>query len=251
VSTYQNAVHGYDFADRALALRQRAGLTQRALAARLGVNYKAIGAWEGGLSYPGAERLKQMIAVYLERGVLLAGREEEEAAALWDSVRATARRRTVPFDPHWFAALCHAGSTGTGAVPPSLAVVPPVQTARDDGPVAMPALPAARRDWGEAPDVPMVQGRTHELATLDRWVQQERCRLVLLLGEGGSGKTALAARLAHDLAPTFSAVYWRSLRHAPPPEEWLAGAIAALSAVPASLPEGVEARLGLLLELLR
>jgi transcriptional regulator with XRE-family HTH domain len=251
MSTYQNAVHDYDFADRALALRQRAGLTQCELAAHLGVNYKAIGAWEGGLSYPGAERLKKLIALYLESGTLLAGREEEEATALWDSVRAMARRRTMPFDPHWFAALCHTGDTSASAAPPLLAIVPPGPTPRDDGAVAVAALPAARHDWGEAADVPLVQGRAHELATLDRWVQQEHCRLVLLLGEGGSGKTALAARLAHDLAPAFSAVYWRSLRHAPPAEEWLAGAIAALSTVPASLPEGVEARLGLLLELLR
>ena len=57
-STHQSDVHDYDFADRVLALRQRSGLTQRELAAQLGVNYKAIGAWEGGLSYPGAERLK-------------------------------------------------------------------------------------------------------------------------------------------------------------------------------------------------
>ena len=127
-SIHHGEVRDYDFADRALALRQRAGLTQSELAARLGVSYKAIGAWESGLSYPGAERLKQMIALYLERGVLLAGREEEEAAALWEAVRGAASRRTVPFDPHWFDALRHAGGTN-----------------------APPALAAGRHDWGEAP----------------------------------------------------------------------------------------------------
>src|SRR5262249_43619170 len=44
---------------------------------------------------------------------------------------------------------------------------------------------------------------------------------------------------------------WRSLRNAPPPEEWLAGALAALSAGQTMPPQGLEARLGLLLELLR
>jgi hypothetical protein len=125
--------------------------------------------------------------------------------------------------------------------PPPLALVPPV----------VAAVPAPRYDWGEAPAVPVVQGRTQELATLTRWVCEERCRLVLVLGEGGIGKTTLAARLAHDLVAEFAVVHWRSLRHAPPVEEWLAGAIAALSAGHAVLPEGLDARLGLLLELLR
>ncbi len=57
--------------------------------------------------------------------------------------------------------------------------------------------------------------------------------------------------MARDLAPEFAAVYWRSLRNAPPVEEWLAGAIGALSAGQAVVPDPFDARLGLLLELLR
>src|SRR5205085_3945060 len=114
-----------------------------------------------------------------------------------------------------------------------------------------PAAAPPRHDWGDAPDVAVLQGRAAELATLARWVREERCRLVAVLGIGGIGKTTVAARLAHDLASDFAVVYWRSLRNAPPVEEWLAGALAALSAQQALLPEGLEARLGLLLELLR
>ena len=99
--------------------------------------------------------------------------------------------------------------------------------------------------------MPALHGRTQELATLARWVGEERCRVVQVVGVGGIGKTALVARLAQELAPTFPVVYWRSLRNALPVEEWLAGAIAALSAAQALPPEGLEARLGLLLELLR
>jgi transcriptional regulator with XRE-family HTH domain len=250
-SIHHDEVRDYGFADKALALRQRAGLTQRDLAARLGVSYKAIGAWEAGVSFPGAERLKQLIALALERSALTAGREAEEAAALWGAVRGAASRRTAPFDPYWFASLRSAGGTAAPAAPPLLAVVPPASATPDDLPVAMAAMPTSLHDWGEAPEVPVVQGRAQELATLARWVREECCRLVLVLGEGGIGKTTLAARLAHDLVPEFAAVHWRSLRNAPAVEDWLAGAISALSATQASPPEGLEARLGLLLELLR
>jgi transcriptional regulator with XRE-family HTH domain len=230
-SIYHDEVRDFDFADRALALRQRAGLTQRELAAYLGVNYKAIGTWEGGHCYPSAERLKQLIALYRERGVLAAGREEEEAAALWGAVRGAAARRTVPFDHHWFTSLHGPAGITASAAPPPLAIVPLASTPPDD--------------------MPVMQGRTEELSMLARWTREERCRLVLVLGEGGIGKTTLAARLAHDLASEFAAMHWCSLRHAPLPDEWLAGAIAALSAPQIDLPDGLEARLGLLLGLLR
>ena len=222
-STRSDEVRDYGFADRALALRERAGLTQPELATSLGVSKRAIQTWEAGEAYPGAERLRQLIAFYLARGVLAAGREEEEAAALWESARGNAARRLVPFDPHWFASLRGAGGAtlpaGSGVPVPSVLSLPGVEVG------------LSRRDhWGEAPDAGACYGRADEVATLTRWLLTDRCRLVGLLGMGGIGKTPLAARLARELAPTFAVVYWRSLRNAPPVEEWLAGAIAALSA---------------------
>src|SRR5260370_1162850 len=148
-SVDHDELRDYGFADKALALRQRAGLTQRDLATLLGVSVRAIGAWEAGLSYPGTERLKQLIALYVERGAFGAGRGEEGSPA---------RRGGKPAR----------GARGAGA-------------------------------WGP--------------------------------GSGG--------------------VSWRGLGNAPPVLEWLAGAIAALSAAQALPPDGLEARLGLLLELLR
>ncbi len=199
----------YGFADRALALRKRAGLTQRELGALLGVSEKTIGAWEAGLSYPAAERLEPLVALYLERGALATGREEEEAAA-----RGAA----------WFAALTRLTTTPTILAEPVSAAPTPVSAALTPPPTW------GWYDWGEAPAAPLVRGRAAELATLARWVREEDCRVAQVLGPGGIGKTTLAARLARDLAPAFAVVYWRSLRDATPPEEWLAGAIAALSA---------------------
>ena len=63
--------------------------------------------------------------------------------------------------------------------------------------------PPRRHDWGEAPAVAVLHGRAEELATLAGWLREEHCRVVQVLGAGGIGKTALAARLAHDLAPEF------------------------------------------------
>jgi hypothetical protein len=68
---------------------------------------------------------------------------------------------------------------------------------------------------------------------------------------GGIGKTSLAARLAHEVAPRFERVYWRSLRDAPPPGEWLSGAIGFLSEQQVVPPAAESERLAALLGLLR
>src|SRR5581483_583003 len=93
--------------------------------------------------------------------------------------------------------------------------------------------------------------RQAEVATLRRWLVEERCRLVTVLGLGGIGKTALATHAARELASHFAGLCWRSLRNAPPPEEWLGAAVAALAPLPPVLPSALPARLALLLEVLR
>ena len=79
--------------------------------------------------------------------------------------------------------------------------------------VAVPS--ATRTDWGEAVDVSRFYGRTEELATLERWITIDSCRLVALLGMGGIGKTSLSVKLAERVQGNFECVIWRSLRNAP------------------------------------
>ncbi|MBD2465841.1 NACHT domain-containing protein [Oscillatoria sp. FACHB-1407] len=116
-----------------------------------------------------------------------------------------------------------AGEQGSGV---DETVAPPTLT-----PPA-PTLPNC--DWGEAIDVSTFYGREAELATLQQWANH-RCRLILLLGMGGIGKTALSVKTAQELIQTsepdqkFEFVIWRSLRNAPPLETLLSDLVSFLS----------------------
>jgi WD40 repeat protein/transcriptional regulator with XRE-family HTH domain len=203
-------------------LRARAGLTQRQLAQRVGVHQRSIQDWEGSLSHPTAQRLRGLIAVYLDAGAFIDGIEVEEAQALWSAAQAEAPGVRTPFDAAWFGGLLGTRRTG------------PAATASETG-VRGPR----RHHWGEAPDVAGFLGRGAERDMLRQWVLDDRCRIVAILGFGGIGKTQLATRLAQDVASNFDFVYWRSLRNAPPPNEWLDSAIGFMSSDGAPADGGV------------
>src|SRR5690348_13342194 len=73
----------YAFGQAMLTLRSTIGLTQAGLGDRLGVSGRAVAEWEGGLSYPKPERLKQLITLGVQQQAFAAGREEEQIRALW------------------------------------------------------------------------------------------------------------------------------------------------------------------------
>ncbi|WP_082065473.1 NACHT domain-containing protein [Aliterella atlantica] len=109
-----------------------------------------------------------------------------------------------------------------------------------------------RLDWGEAPNTCQFSGRAAQLATLKQWVIQEHCRLVTIAGMVGIGKTMLVTKFAQQLADTelFEVVVWRSLRQAPPFNNFLTELLNAIA--PGQSP-GLQpdAMMRLLLEQLR
>ena len=108
------------------------------------------------------------------------------------------------------------------------------------------------KDWGDAIDVSTFYGRTKELATLAQWIVQNRCRLITLLGMGGIGKTALAAKLAEQIQDEFEYLFWRSLRNAPLVQDLLAELLHFLSkGQETDLPETLEDRVLRLIKYLR
>src|SRR3954453_22933954 len=90
----------YAFGQVMLTLRTRLELTQTELADLLGVTRRAVGDWEGGLTYPKADHLKQFVVLAIERQAFPAGREAEEVRVLWQTAR-----QKVLLDEAWLDGL--------------------------------------------------------------------------------------------------------------------------------------------------
>src|SRR5262249_42445235 len=107
-------------------------------------------------------------------------------------------------------------------------------------------------DWGEAPHIEQFYGRDEELLELQRWVVEDHCRAVAILGIGGIGKTSLAVSVARQMRDAFAFVFWRSLHNAPPLQSILQDCITFVSDQRCmDLPEDIESRISLLVKYLR
>ena len=108
------------------------------------------------------------------------------------------------------------------------------------------------QDWGEAVDVSQFYGRREELETLEKWIGEDHCRLIALVGMGGIGKTSLSVKIAQLLQPEFEFLIWRSLRNAPPLNELLNELINFLShQKETNLPESLDGKVASLINYLR
>ena len=107
---------------------------------------------------------------------------------------------------------------------------------------ASASAPATPRQFlGDAPLHGPFFGRQHEMSRLRHWLLDEQCRLVAILGLGGMGKSALAARTMAEVAEQYDVVVWYSLLNAPELPELLATMLHMLPETPLpSLPDGTR-----------
>ncbi|WP_414756370.1 NB-ARC domain-containing protein [Anabaena sp. CCY 9910] len=78
-------------------------------------------------------------------------------------------------------------------------------------------------DWDEAPDVESFYGRNQELTQLEEWIVGDsqrrgvahRCKLIIITGIAGIGKTSLALALADRIQLKFDGLIWKTLHFTP------------------------------------
>src|SRR5260370_7125074 len=92
VSSYRE--RDYAFGRVMLTLRTRLGLTQTELADMLGVRRRAVIDWEGGLTYPNVDHLKQFVVLPIERQAWPFARQPKELRALSQH----SRQQSLPDD---------------------------------------------------------------------------------------------------------------------------------------------------------
>lgn len=226
-------------------LRTRSALAPASLAALLGITSRTLLNWEHGHTHPDALHLRRLLVILAAQG----GCTHAEAAALWEKADRESKRRLGSFDAAWFDQLLASQAIpqpdGSGGHDPA------------SGPTRAPVTPVV--DWGEAPEVGTLVGRDSELDSLRRLVDEERRRVVGVIGIGGIGKTSLAVAFGQraalrlsDTENSFDAVVFRSLRNAPPLAALVDSLIRTLAPQLPPLPHaGLDTTLPLLVELLR
>jgi len=145
-----------------------------------------------------------------------------------------------------FVGICNVNVTTDSQSPEIL------KTRSPSTPTSNTSQPQTRLDLADAPHISLLSDRTSELATLEKWIVQEKCNLAAISGLSGIGKSALSLHLIQKIQHNFEYVIWRSLRHSPPLETTLKNLLEFLLNKPEiELPRSIPDRLSLLMEYLR
>jgi WD40 repeat protein/transcriptional regulator with XRE-family HTH domain len=114
-------------------------------------------------------------------------------------------------------------------------------------PVSLP-VSSRKENWQGYLSTEPFYNREEELSKLTRWILEEHCQLVAMLGLGGIGKTALSLEFVRQFKARFDFVLWHSLHNAPPLDILLKELLQFLAApAPLELNGGVENNLRTLL----
>ena len=106
--------------------------------------------------------------------------------------------------------------------------------------------------WEEVIDISQFCGRSKELATLEKWIIDDRCRLVAILGMAGMGKTFLATKLVKQIQGEFDYLIWRSLRNTPSCDNLVSDIIAFIgNCEDYYLSDSIEQQINTLIQCLR
>lgn len=123
---------------------------------------------------------------------------------------------------------------------------------REKAPTENTSHGSLHEDWGESPHLNQFYGREKELAELQYWILADHCRILAVLGIGGIGKTALAAKIIDQVKNDFEYVFWRSLKNVLPLELVLKNCIQFLSnQQQIDLPENTDDQITLLIKYMR
>ena len=115
-----------------------------------------------------------------------------------------------------------------------------------------PHASESKQDWDEEIDVSCFYGREEELGQLEQWILGDRCRLIILSGMGGIGKTSLSVKLGENLQEQFQYVLRRSLRHEPPIGDLLTEIHTFLcTETEPQIPSAIEEQIAQIVEFLR
>ncbi len=221
--------------------RERRSWSQAEVAEKLGVDVKTVNRWENGNRKP--------LPYYRQLLCQLFGKTPEEFGLFEDIGTEQATSSIIAtINPQMPSRQLSDISDGLS---PSTSISPAENL--DEGVnIRTPLDRIPRIDWSEIPHVGSFYGRTRELAELKKWIVDDRCRVVAVLGMGGMGKTTLSAELAEQIKDSFEYVFWRSLQNTPPLDYILQQCIQFISDQQhVDLPKSMDEQIALLIQYLR